>query len=129
MAPKQLIDSSVFIDHARGFPLARLYLSQLDVETSMATHPAVVAEVLAGTRNLSEQREIDRLFSHFHIVAVIDADLIHSLDLLRQHRLSHGVGWIDCLIAATCLRLDIPIVTLNLKHFSAITGLGTISPY
>jgi hypothetical protein len=41
----------------------------------------------------------------------------------------HGVGWPDCLIAATCIRLGLPLVTLNDKHFRAIRGLRVVRPY
>lgn len=43
--------------------------------------------------------------------------------------LSHGVEMIDVLIAHSAIGLDVPIVTLNEKHFKIISGLKTIIPY
>ena len=56
-------------------------------------------------------------------------DLVAALSLLRQHRLSASVGWADCLIAATCIRLDLPLITCNVKHFKSLRGLRIIRPY
>jgi predicted nucleic acid-binding protein len=43
--------------------------------------------------------------------------------------LSTRLGWPDCLIAAAALRLDLPLVTLNDKHFKPIRGLRVVRPY
>jgi predicted nucleic acid-binding protein len=89
----------------------------------------VAAEVLIGARNLREQREVDRLLADFRIEQIEPADCALSLDLLRKHRLSAGVGWLDCLIAATAMRLHVPVATLNERHFAAIAGLAVNRPY
>jgi predicted nucleic acid-binding protein len=52
-----------------------------------------------------------------------------ALNLYRQFRLSHGVDWPDCQIAATASRLDVEVVTTNLKHFNAFPGLRVARPY
>ena len=58
------------------------------------------------------------------IRALIDA----GMDVARLN-LSHGIGWPDCLIGATALRLRVAVVTLNDKHFKAIRGLRVVRPY
>jgi len=57
------------------------------------------------------------------------ADMNVALDLLRAYSLAHRIGWADCFIAATCLRLRIPLVTFNDKHFKPIPGLSVLRPY
>ncbi len=47
----------------------------------------------------------------------------------KRYSLSHGVGWPDCLIAATALRLGLPVVTLNDKRFKVFKGLRVVRPY
>ncbi len=39
------------------------------------------------------------------------------------------MGWVDCLIAATSIRLNLPIYTSNLKHFRLLKGVTAITPY
>ena len=56
-------------------------------------------------------------------------DFVAGLGLVQRHTLGLSIGWPDCLIAATCLRLDLPLVTLNDKHFKPIRGLSVLRPY
>jgi predicted nucleic acid-binding protein len=93
------------------------------------TSAVVVAEVLGGARNLTEQREIDRLFAALQVHHVEAADSAESLVLLRQFRLSHNVSWHDCLIAAAARRLRMPVATLNERHFNLLPGVAVTRPY
>jgi len=43
--------------------------------------------------------------------------------------LSHGIGAFDCLIAAPSFRLQIPLYTLNLRHFASLLGSRVQRPY
>jgi predicted nucleic acid-binding protein len=124
-----LIDSSILIDHPRGRTEAKSFLLSLRASGNLQTSAVAAAEVLIGARDLREQREIDRLLADFHIEHIDPADCAVSLDLLRRHRLSAGVGWLDCLIAATAMRLGVPVATLNERHFSTIAGLTVNRPY
>lgn len=47
----------------------------------------------------------------------------------RRLHLSHGLGLVDSLIAATALSLNVPLCTFNVKHFRHIPGLITEQPY
>ena len=89
----------------------------------------VVAEVLLGARDQREQDAIDQLFREFRIHLIDPDDAQLSIDLLKRHRLSRGIGWLDCLIAATALRLRLPIATLNEKHFTVFDKLTVQRPY
>lgn len=48
---------------------------------------------------------------------------------LARYRLSHGVGMMDCLIASTSARLQIPLFTRNLKHLTLLIGALAVQPY
>ena len=124
-----LIDSSILIDHLRGQLQAKTFLLSVRASGGLHTSAVVAAEVLIGARDLREQREVDRLLADFRIEHIEPADCALSLDLLRRHRLSSGVGWLDCLIAATAMRLNVPVATLNERHFAAIAGLTVNRPY
>ena len=45
------------------------------------------------------------------------------------HRLRFGVGVLDCLIAAPAFRLQLPLYTHNLKHFTPLLGDLAQKPY
>ena len=58
-----------------------------------------------------------------------DANLVCDTDVMMEILLSHGVGILDCLIAAIAFRLAKPFYTFNLKHFQIIPGLDAQAPY
>ncbi len=88
-----------------------------------------VFEILAGCRNLREQRVTLRSLSSIQIVQIESGDSVQALEWYRAYRLSRGIGFLDCLIGAAARRLDCEIHTLNTKHFRAITGLRILRPY
>ena len=124
-----IVDSSLVIDYLRGRSEAAGFLDAARESQCLSTHVVVVAEVLSGARDRREQDTIQRFFSEFRIHLIDPQDAQRSVDLLTRHRLSHGVGWLDCLIAATALRLQSPIATLNDKHFAAFENLTVDRPY
>jgi len=124
-----IVDSSIVIDYLRGRRVAQEFLDGLRVRDELATHVVVVAEVPAGARNLQELIEIDRAVKVFRMVPIGAEDSFASLELYKRHRLRDGVGWLDCLIAATCVRMSLPIATLNERHFQVFEGLRMVRPY
>ncbi len=129
MADRMVIDTSVLIDFRRDHGGARPYMAGLLKNAVAVVHPVVAAELLEGVRDLADQRETIEFLAKFKSLAVKSADLEMCLSLMMEWRLSHGIGWPDCLIAATCIRLGLPLVTLNDKHFKAIRGLRVVRPY
>lgn len=124
-----IIDSSILIDCLRGHADAIAFLAAESVGHKARTHLFVAVELLAGARNKAEMTTINSFIQLLEISAPTEADGLNGLDWYRQLRLSHGVDWPDCQIAATALRLGVPVVTLNVKHFSSFPGLQVIRPY
>ena len=124
-----IVDSSVVIDYLRGRAEAAGFLETRRKSATLSTHVVVVAEILLGARNQQEQEAIDRFFAEFHVYSIEGTDAQVALGLFRKYRLSHGVGWMDCLIAATVRRLDMPIATLDEKHFAIIEEVRIERPY
>ncbi len=126
---EMVVDSSVVIDYLRGHSEAADFLETARRAGELATHVVVVAEVLAGARDRQEVETIDRFFGEFRIHPIDTSDSVLSIDLFKRYRLSHGVGWLDCLIAATGLRTRLPIATLNEKHCAVFEELHVVRPY
>jgi len=106
-----IVDTSVVIDYLRGSAQAAEYPETLRRAGWLATHTVVVAEVLVGARNQHEQTAIAQVLGEFRIHPMNASDAGESISLLKRHRLSRGTGWLDCLIAATALRLNLPVAT------------------
>lgn len=85
--------------------------------------------MLAGARDKNEIILIESFLASFHLTLPTEADGLAALGLYRQFRLSNGVDWPDCQIAATALRLDVSVFTQNVKHFNAFPGLRVVRAY
>ncbi len=129
MPDRWVIETTILIDHRRNIPAAVALVDSLHVKNVAVVHPISAAELLEGARDKQDMLETYRFLASFRRAIVKPADHERCLLLLSQYRLSHGIGWPDCLIAATCLRLDLPLVTLNDKHFRPVRGLKVLRPY
>jgi predicted nucleic acid-binding protein len=125
----RLIDTSILIDMFRGHVGAAQYVSATIASQEARLHPLVAAEILAGSRNRREMAQFDRALSVLPPVVCAAADWDACLALFRALHLAHGIGWEDCLIAATALRLNLGVATLNAKHFQAVPGLQVVRAY
>src|SRR4051794_18068861 len=121
-----IVDSSILIDSPRGRAGAVTFLGNHSAPT---THVIVAAELLAGARDKSEQQQIESFLGAFAILSPNESDGLAALELYKQHHLSRGVDWPDCQIAATALRLGVPVHAQNVKHFAAFAGLNVIRAY
>ncbi len=124
-----IFDSSILIDCLRGRADAIAFLANQSAAGRSRTHLLVAAELLTGARDKNEQNLIDSFLQSFDLAVPDEADGLAALDLYRQFRLSHGVDWPDCQIAATTLRLGVEVFTQNVKHFIAFPGLRVVRAY
>lgn len=124
-----ILDTSIFIDYFRGDERAAVTVVRARREGAVVMHAVVAAELLSGVLGRAELKRTTSLISTCRLLVPDESDVRRALRLLERHVLAHGVGWNDCLIAATALRLDSPVVTLNTKHFQIMRGLDVIRPY
>jgi predicted nucleic acid-binding protein len=124
-----IVDTSILIDYMRGDARAIAWLDATRATSGLFTHAIAAAELLKGARDRGEQRQIDRFLARFTVLPSNEADSLVAVDYVRQFWLSHAVGVLDCLLAATCVRLAAPVATINSKHFVAIPGLVVLRPY
>jgi predicted nucleic acid-binding protein len=123
-----LLDTSILIDVLRGSTVARRWIDAQPVSVC-AISVITAAELLAGCRNHREQRTVEREIASYQILW-LDEDISRTaIDFYQRFHLSHGVGFFDCLIAATALNHDLKIATLNLRHFSPLPAVRAERPY
>lgn len=85
-------------------------------------------EVLFGALNRVDLRSIEAFLRPLP-VAWLEAEDMRLASTYSQLRLSNGMGILDALTAALAVRLGEPLVTYNVKHFSAVPKLSIIQPY
>lgn len=123
-----ILDTSVLIDFSRGHEAPVSYI-EAGPPSRFVVHPVSAAELLDGSKSRVEQAALVELLDRFDRLRCLPTDFDHCIAFVRRFGLSHGVGWPDCLIAATAIRLGVPIVTLNDKHFKIFKGLKVRRPY
>ncbi len=123
----RLLDTDVLIDIRRGFPAAVSWYSQLAEKPSV---PGFVAmELINGCHNNIDLTRLQLFLVGLPIVWPSEADCQRGLEHLRDYRLSHNLGLIDALIAATAVGQGATLCTFNVKHFGVVPGLVTEQPY
>ncbi len=123
----QLLDTDVLVDIRRGFAPAVFWYSSLTERPSV---PGFVAmELINGCRNKAELARLQVFLLGLPILWASEADCQRGLEFLRDYHLSHSLGLVDALIAATALGQGASLCTFNVKHFAAVPGLITEQPY
>lgn len=114
-----LLDTSILIDVLRKYPPALAWLTR---SLNIGVSQVVWLEVLDGVQNKPDQQLALRLLKSFDVVELEQGDVHWALERLIAFRLSHNVGVMDCLIASVSYRLQVPLFTSNLKHFTPLLG-------
>lgn len=122
----RLLDTSIVVDLLRAYPRA---LEWFKTETGLSIPRAAILEVLEGAQDANRQRQALRLIKQLEFTEHAEGDLINATAMLSRFGLSHGVDAFDCMIAATSQRLNVPVLTRNLKHFRPLISELAISPY
>ncbi len=123
-----LLDTSILVDVLRGHRPALRWIDSLP-QTSHFISVITAAELLAGCHNQAEQRAVERETALYQMLWLDEPVSQNALSLYRNFHLSHGTGFLDCLIAATAEKYSLQIATLNLKHFAPFPAVRSERPY
>ena len=125
MTKRLLLDTDVLIDFLRGQPQAVQLLEDTDCEFHVSA--VSVAELYVGVRDGREREVLDQLVGLLRTIE-ISTEIARQAGLWRrEYGKSHGTGIIDALIAACADASQIPLATLNVKHFPMLPRVS--APY
>jgi tRNA(fMet)-specific endonuclease VapC len=124
-----IVDTTVLIDASNEVPQALRYLNTLVSAGRASTHAQAAAELLSGTRDAKEQRRLLKMLKDFRLYHPNEQDSEDALKFLARFHLSNNLGFGDCLIGTTALRISLPVATLNVRDFRLFPGLKVIRPY
>jgi predicted nucleic acid-binding protein len=120
-----LLDTDVLIDFLRGQPQVVQLLEDTDCEFHVSA--VSVAELYVGVRDGREREVLDQLMGLLRTIE-ISTEIARQAGLWRrEYGKSHGTGIIDALIAACADASQIPLATLNVKHFPMLPRVS--APY
>ena len=114
----KLLDTSVVVDHLRGYaPATALLEDLLDGGEGVAGSELTRFELLARVRP-RELDELETFFAAIEWVPVTEEVARFAGQYARTYRGSHqGIGVVDCLVAGTATALGAELVTMNVRHF------------
>ncbi len=123
-----IIETSVLVDLLRAHPPALAWY-QAQTQPTLGITPIIWMEVISGGMNKPERLYAARLLKQFVMIYPTSSDFDWAMQAQMRYELSHGVGMMDCLIASTSHRLQIPLYSHNLKHFAPLLGPLAQKPY
>ncbi len=125
--PLRVLDADILIDIQRRHPPAVAWYASLP---AYPTVPGlVIMEMMQDARNKREVEQALRLVKPLPVVWPTNADCDRALQDFRILHLSHNLGLIDSLIAATTIGLGATLCTFNVKHYRNVAGLVIEQPY
>lgn len=126
--PFALIDTNILIDHLRGKQSSTEFLTTLiKNEKKLLCSVITRLELFSGIRPGEEDfiNSLLRIFQETNVDSAI-ADIAGKY--MNQYMKSHGLTPVDAILAATAKKMNIPLYTLNKKHFP-MTDIIVEVPY
>lgn len=119
---KYLVDTNILIDHLRG----NLQVTEFLTKHSSVISVVTVVELIQGCRNPKELTQVNTLISDFEILYIDYSISQLATNLVSSLYLSHGIKFLDALIAATAIKHQLILKTQDSKHFKCIKELVTL---
>lgn len=123
----RLLDSDIMIDIQRGYVPAVAWFASLTERPCISS--LVIMELIQDAQDKTRVDKVFKLIRPLTVVYASQVDQQYALELYRSLHLSHGLGLIDALIAATATGIEATLCTFNTKHYRSIPGQLIEQPY
>ncbi|MCR8557039.1 type II toxin-antitoxin system VapC family toxin [Mucilaginibacter sp. BJC16-A38] len=120
-----VVDTGILIEHlrAKNKLATSLYLIPDDSELFIST--ISLYELYMGATTSEKEKDAEDLAADFSILPFTAAAAVKAAEIYRQLKKTNKlIEFRDIFIAATCIVNDLPVATLNKKHFERIEGLN-----
>ena len=122
-----LIDTSVVIDHFRKKNKQKSLLYELAKENILFLSAISKFEFLVGAKR-TQIRQTKEIIGGFYILSFNSHVADVASDIAKKLRTKNKIiEFRDIFIAATAIANDMPLSTLNIKHFERIDALELIT--
>lgn len=121
-----VIDTTIFIEHLRKSNRANSLLSQLPLGTPIYVSVITVYELWAGATDISKKQDVELILSSVNVLSIDENVAEVAARIYQQIGKGNFIGTADTLIAATALYHNLPVKTLNIKHFTRVEGLSVV---
>lgn len=122
-----VVDTSVFIEYLRAKNKKQTTLYRSVSKHNIYISSITLYELLMGATNNQKLQDV-KLLTEDVIILPFDQEASQkSGEIYHKLRSSNKmIDFRDLFIAATCLIHNLPIKTLNIKHFKRVSGLKTL---
>ena len=120
-----VIDTSIFIEYLRAKDKKKSALFTIPDATQLYISSVTMYELLMGATDENKQKDIKLLTEDLPVLPFDESVSRKAAEIYHQLRLENNmIEFRDIFIAATCLVFELPLKTLNKKHFERIKGLS-----
>jgi predicted nucleic acid-binding protein len=119
-----VIDTSIFIEYLRAKDKKKSTLFAIPDTTQLYISSITMYELLMGAIDENKLKDIRLLTEDLPVLPFDESVSRKASEIYHQLRLENNmIEFRDIFIAATCLVFDLPLKTLNKKHFERINGI------
>lgn len=117
-------DTGIFIEHLRAKDKLITSLYKLSENSEIYISAVTVYELYMGATTKGKEADVRMITENFTVLPFTDAVAQKAAEIYHKLRMSNQmIEFRDIFIAATCIVNELPIVTLNKKHFKRVDGL------
>lgn len=121
-----IIDADVIIELFRKNPLAKSFILNEVGNQNIVLSCITLAEIQQGARDKEDLQHINKLLRQYIVVPINYSISDIFKKLFERFILSHDSKIPDTLVAATALHYNLPLLSINQKHFKHIPALSLV---
>lgn len=121
-----LLDSAIVVDLLRKYQPSENWLRMQGI---LGITRVVWWEIIEGAPDKIRQQRAIKLLNRFQLVELSAGDMAWATNMHIRWHLSDDIDIFDCLIASVSYRLQLPLYTTNIKHFTPILSALAQRPY
>lgn len=122
-----VVDSGIFIEHLRAKDQTKTTLANLPANSVIYVSATTLFELFSGATDAHKYNAVQKLMENVLILPITAVVGEKAGEIFRNLR-SRGqmIEPTDIFIAATALVNNLPVKTLNVRHFSRVQGLSLV---
>ena len=121
---RMVIDTTIFVEHLRKKNKLNSELAKLPNNSILFVSSVTVFELLTGATDSEKKFDVEEVLSDVFIIKFDRSVAERAAKIYRNLKGKNlMIEFRDIFIAATALTHNLPIKTLNTKHFNRIDGL------
>lgn len=119
-----VIDTGIFIEHLRARDKQATSLYKISDNSDLFISSVSLYELYMGATTKEKEKDVQSITEDLSVLPFTDTVAQKAAQIYHQLRLNNQmIEFRDIFIAATCIVNELPIVTLNKKHFKRVDGL------